>query len=183
MQELSMNILDIAQNGIRAGATLIDIAINKDLASEIMTISIKDNGCGMSKTQVENVTNPFFTTRTTRAVGLGVPFFKMSAELTGGSFKIDSVQDKGTQVLATYNLNHIDLMPIGDMAATMVTLIGMNTEMDFTYTYTVNNESFCLDTREIKEILAGVPLNSHEVLSFVTEFIEDNTAELAMFQS
>ena len=102
MQELSLNILDVAQNSIKAKATLITIRLHKNTKDKTLTISIEDNGCGMSKQQVEQVIDPFYTTRTTRKVGLGVPFFKMSAELTGGSFTIDSEPNVGTKVKALY---------------------------------------------------------------------------------
>lgn len=178
MLELSLNILDIVQNSIKAKADLIEIMIEKQYHENRMTITIKDNGCGMTEEQIKKVENPFFTTRTTRKVGLGVPFFKMSAELTGGSFHISSKVNQGTVVKAVYVLNHIDLIPIGDMASTMMSLISVNPDVDFTYTYIVNEENFCLDTREVKEILAGMPVNSPEVLLFVKEFIEENTKQL-----
>lgn len=182
MQELSMNILDIAQNSIRAQADLVEISIIKSTSDNTMVITIKDNGYGMTQEQVERVENPFFTTRTTRPVGLGVPLFKMSAEMTGGSFRIDSRVNEGTDVVATYVLNHIDLMPIGDMASTMVSLISVNPEIDFTYTYQIDDRDFCLDTREVKQILEGMPVNSAPVLSFIKEFVEENTQQLDQTQ-
>lgn len=178
MQELSLNILDIAQNSIRANASMIEISIEKQLSSDQMTIRIDDNGCGMTAQQVQAVENPFFTTRTTRPVGLGVPLFKMSAEMTGGSFKIESTVDVGTKVTAIYGLSHIDLMPLGDMTATMITLIGMNPSIDFIYSYKLNEQSFCLDTREVRELLEGIALDQPEVLAWITEYLNENTAEI-----
>ena len=177
MQELSLNILDIAQNSIRADASLITIEVLKSTVENRMTIAITDNGCGMSPEKVEQVINPFYTTRTTRPVGLGVPFFKMSAEMTGGSFRIESREGAGTRVEAVYVLDHIDLMPLGDMASTMVTLISVNPEIDFVYRYRCNDAEFTLDTREVKQILEGLPVNSPDVMLFVKEFIEENTAQ------
>jgi anti-sigma regulatory factor (Ser/Thr protein kinase) len=178
MQELSLNILDIAQNSIRAGASLISISVLRSVIDNKMTIIIEDNGCGMSEEKIKQVTNPFFTTRTTRSVGLGVPFFKMSAEMTGGDFHIESEEGVGTTVTATYVLNHIDLMPLGDMASTMVSLISVNPEIDFTYRYGYNDQHFILDTREVKKVLEGVPINAPEVLIFMKEFIEENTKQI-----
>ena len=177
MQELSLNVLDVAQNSIRAGADLIEIRITRFVSKNRMTITIKDNGCGMTPEQVQKVENPFFTTRTTRSVGLGVPLFKMSAEMTGGHFSIESKVGEGTLVTASYVLDHIDLMPLGDMASTMVTLISMNPESDFIYAYQTDREEFCLDTHEVREILEGVPLSSPQVMEFVREFITENTAQ------
>ncbi len=177
LQELSLNVLDVAQNSIRAGAKLIEIRISRFVSKNQMTIEIKDNGCGMTKEQVQKVENPFFTTRTTRSVGLGVPLFKMSAEMTGGHFSIESEVGQGTLVTAFYVLDHIDLMPLGDMASTMVTLISMNPELDFSYTYQTDTDGFCLDTREVRKILEGIPLSSPQVMEFVREFIAENTAQ------
>lgn len=177
MQELSLNILDIAQNSIRANADLITIEIVRSVIDNKMSITIEDNGCGMSKEKVEQVINPFYTTRTTRSVGLGVPFFKMSAEMTGGDFLIESTEGVGTKVVATYVLDHIDLMPLGDVASTMVTLISVNPQIDFVYHYQYEDAGFTLDTREVKQILEGMPVNSPEVLVFIKSFIEENTLQ------
>lgn len=111
MPEISMNILDVAQNSVRAGARLIGITVAVDEKADTLTVVIEDDGCGMSETQVRQVTDPFFTTRTTRKVGLGVPFFKLAAEASGGSFFITSEEGKGTKVTAVFGYRHIDRMP------------------------------------------------------------------------
>lgn len=178
MQELSLNILDIAQNSIKAEATLVIIEIKKDTVNKTLKISILDNGCGMTVEQKMNVENPFFTTRTTRKVGLGVPLFKMTAEMTGGSFKLASKVGEGTKVTSKYNYEHIDMLPIGDIASTIESLISVNPIIDFVYESTVDDKSFTLDTREIKEVMNGMPVNSNEVLKFIKEFINENQAEI-----
>ncbi|MFZ2537462.1 MAG: ATP-binding protein [Oscillospiraceae bacterium] len=178
MQELSLNILDIVQNSIKAKSTLIEISIKKYTDDKTMLISIKDNGCGMTKEQVEQVVDPFYTTRTTRKVGLGVPFFKMSAVMTGGSFFINSEVGKGTIINAHYNYENIDMMPVGDIAATILSLVSVNPDIDFVYLYAIDQQSFTMDTREIKVILEGMPVNSHEVLSFIKDFINENQSEI-----
>lgn len=111
MQELSLNVLDIAQNSVRAGASLIEITVDEQPAADTLTITVRDDGCGMTPEQVRRVTDPFFTTRTTRRVGLGVPFLKMGAEMTGGSLSIESEPGRGTAVTAVFGLTHIDRMP------------------------------------------------------------------------
>lgn len=171
-----MNILDIAQNSIKARADLIQIDILKSTYNSRLSITICDNGSGMTEQQVLHVIDPFYTTRTTRKVGLGVPFFKMSAEMTGGNFLITSVVDVGTTIVAVYDYSHIDMMPIGDMAATMMSLVSVNPLIDFVYRYKFDDREFCMDTREIKTLLEGVPINSNEVLLFIKDFIEENTA-------
>ena len=113
MPEIAMNILDVAENSVRAGASLIRITVDISRELDRLNIVIEDNGCGMTAEQVAHVTDPFFTTRTTRKVGLGVPFFKMAAESTGGSFSIESVPGQGTVVTAVFGLSHIDRMPLG----------------------------------------------------------------------
>lgn len=178
MPEISLNVLDVAQNSIRADATLIIITVTADRKKDTMTIVIKDNGCGMTKEQVTHVLYPFFTTRTTRKVGLGIPFFQYAATSTGGNFSIDSVVGEGTMVTASFILSHIDRMPLGDMTSTMHTLITLNNRIDFLYTYTVDDKSFTLDTREIRMILDGIPLNSPDVSNYIREFLSENKQEV-----
>jgi len=183
MQELSLNVLDIAQNSIRAGASLTTIHIAERRADHFMEISVSDNGCGMSEEQVSQVMDPFFTTRTTRKVGLGVPLFRMSAEATGGSFSIRSKLGEGTVTTASYHTDHLDMLPLGDMTATMVSLISVNPDLDFVYIRSVDERSFTLDTRELRAVLEGVPLNTPDVLLFITDMINENTAELTGAQT
>lgn len=183
MQELSLNVLDIVQNSIKAKASFIIITIVKDVKSKTMEIVIDDNGCGMTKEQVLSVVDPFYTTRTTRKVGLGVPFFKMSAEMTGGSFIINSEPNIGTKITAKYHYDHIDMMPLGDMAATMITLISVNPNIDFVYRYKLNENEFYIDTREVKVILEGLPVNSNEVITFIRDFIIENQEEIEKITS
>lgn len=178
MQELSMNILDVAENSVRAGASLIEITIDEQPERDLLTVLIADNGCGMTAEQVKNVTDPFFTTRTTRKVGLGVPFFKMAAEITGGSFDIRSEMGKGTTVTAKFVRSSIDRMPLGDINETMVSLIRCNAETDFLYTRRFGNEEIVLDTRAFRKELGGIPLGEPKVANFIEAFLQENTAEL-----
>lgn len=178
MTELSLNVLDVAQNSVKAKASLIEISVEIHTDKNSLSIVIKDNGCGMSEETVKQVIDPFYTTRTTRKVGLGVPFFKMSAEMTGGSFEIVSEVGKGTCVTAEYVLDSIDRMPLGDMPSTIETLVLYNTDIDFIYTYSVDGESFVLDTAEMKEILGGVPLDSPDIAEYIKEFLRENTKEV-----
>ena len=178
MRELSLNILDIAQNSITAGASLITIEIAEDTATKTLIIGIYDNGKGMSEEQVRSVIDPFFTTRTTRKVGMGIPLFKMAAEQTGGSLQIKSKLGVGTEVRATFKTDSVDFTPLGDVAATVQMLISMNTDRDFIYRRSVDGRDFTLDTREVKEILGDVPLDAYEVSQWLIEFINENTHEL-----
>ena len=177
MTELSLNVLDIANNSIRAGAGLveIDIEIHRDL--DALSITITDNGCGMTSDQLMQVRDPFYTTRTTRRIGLGIPFFQMAALGTGGSFDIQSTPNIGTKVTATFGLSHIDRMPLGDMNSTIHTLIILNPQMDFVYRYQFEEKQFTLDTRLLREILGEIPLNSTEVSNYIKEFLTENQFE------
>jgi len=175
MQELSLNILDIVQNSIRAEASLTEITVIEDVLADVLEISIKDNGCGMSAEQLEKVKDPFFTTRTTRDVGLGVPLFKMAAEMSGGEFYIDSSEGVGTELKATFGYSNIDRMPLGDMCTTIGIIISMNTDRDFLYSYSYNGESFTLDTRELRETLGDIPLNNPDVAEWIKEYLLENT--------
>lgn len=178
LPEISLNILDVAQNSIRAGAKLTEISVDIDTAADTLRVIIKDNGCGMTSEQVRRVTDPFFTTRTTRKIGLGVPFFKMAAENTGGSFSIESEVGKGTVVTASFGLSHIDRMPLGDMTFTVHSLVTLNCGIDFVYRYSVDGRSFTLDTREFREILGGVSFDTPEVSAYIKEYLEENRAEV-----
>ena len=179
MRELSLNILDIAQNSIKAGADLIGIDVMEDTAGDLLTIRISDNGCGMSEEQVKQVVNPFFTTRKTRRVGFGVPFFKMAAEMAGGDFSIASALHKGTAVTARFQLSHIDRPPLGDVNATLLSLIPFHPAIDFVYTRARDDVSFVLDTREMRRILGpDIPLSAPEPVEWMREFLEENEGEL-----
>jgi len=179
MPEISLNILDVAQNSVKAGAKLTHLECLIDTKADTLTVIIDDDGCGMTKEQVEAVTDPFFTTRTTRKVGLGVPFFKMAAESTGGSFDIVSEKGKGTTVTCVFILSSIDRMPLGDMVSTVHMLVTQSKDMDLVYRYKVDDAEFTLDTREFKEILgADVSFSEPEVSQYIRDYLKENTAEV-----
>ncbi len=175
-----MNILDISENSVRAGADLVRITVDEDPEADSLTISIGDNGCGMDDQLLKSVCDPFTTTRTTRKVGMGVPLFKAAAEDTGGSFRITSVVGEGTEVTATFGYSHIDRVPLGDMASTISTLIQCHPDTDFLYTHSFRGKSFYVDTRELKTVLEGVPLWSPDVSLWIREFINENLKEIYM---
>jgi len=177
MPEISLNVLDVAENSTKAGAGLVEITVDVSVPGNRLTIIIKDNGCGMSSETLSHVTDPFFTTRTTRKVGLGVPFFKEAAEDTGGSFDIRSEKNVGTTVTAVFVLDNIDRMPLGDMCQTMHDLIVYHPDTDFLYTYRYNDASFTLDTREFREILDNVPFDTPEISNYIMDYLRENTKE------
>lgn len=177
MTEISLNILDVAENSTRAGASLVSIAVFTDRAADQLTVIIRDNGRGMTEEEAARAADPFFTTRTTRKVGLGIPFFKYAAESTGGSFSIESEPGTGTAVTAVFGLSHIDRMPLGDINCTIETLITCHPDTDFLYHYRYNEASFELDTRSFRRILGDIPLNAPEVSAFIKEYLRENKLE------
>ena len=177
MKELSLNILDIAENSVKAKATDITIKITED--DENFSFSILDNGVGMEEDFLESVTNPFTTTRTTRPVGLGIPLLKMAAEQTGGGVEIESKyyldfpDNHGTLISATFFKKHIDFVPLGNIVETIVTLIQGNPQIDFVFTHKIGDKTVSLDTKELKSVLGDVPLNNTEVILWLKEFLEE----------
>lgn len=174
MRELSLNVLDIVQNSITANANLIEIELIEEINNDILKINIFDNGKGMTDEQIKSVTDPFYTTRTTRKIGLGIPLFKMAAEMSGGSFKIASTVGVGTKIYTSYIHSSIDRMPVGNINETVSMLIRMNPDIDFVYTHTFNEKSYSLDTRELREQLEDVPLDTPEVIDWINEYLTEN---------
>ena len=178
MTEISLNILDVAENSTRAGASLVTISVEADFSSDRLTVVIDDNGSGMTPEQVEQVTDPFFTSRATRKVGLGVPFFKFAAESTGGSFAITSQLGVGTTVTAVFVLSHIDRMPLGDINTTIHTLVVYHPGTDFLYRYRYNDRSFVLDTREFRQILGeDIPFDAPDISAYIMDYLNENKLE------
>lgn len=179
MPEISLNILDVTENSIRAEATEIALSVIIDSVADTLTVTIKDNGSGMTDEQLAQVQNPFFTTRTTRKVGLGVPFLKQAAEMAGGNFSIQSMLGKGTEVEAVFGLSNIDRMPLGDMTETVYTLVVFHETIHFIYTYQYDEKQFTLDTKEIREIVGEeVSFSNPEISGFIRGYLEENKDEV-----
>ena len=179
MRELALNILDITENSVSAGAHLIEIDVLADFAKDEMAIRIRDDGCGMDEQMLATVCDPFTTTRTTRKVGMGLPLFKFSAESAGGTFSIRSEKGKGTEVVATYRIGHVDRMPLGDFGGVVLQLVTMNPQVDFVFTAQSGETTGKLDTRELREILGeDIPLGAPEVRSFLREYIQENLVDI-----
>ena len=182
MRELSLNVLDVAQNSVTAGAALIEIVVRQSTAEKTLEIGIFDDGKGMTEEQVRAVRDPFFTTRTTRKVGLGVPLFKMAAEMTGGSLEIESAVGVGTKVRAFFHTDHVDFVPLGDMANTIVTLAAMNEAIRFLYRFEIDGRAFTFDTREIRAVLGDVPMNDPAIMNWMTAYINENIQAITEVQ-
>ena len=177
MKELSLNILDIAENSVKAKASLTEISIEE--TEDKLVLTFTDDGTGMTEETLKTVTDPFYTTRTTRKVGMGLPLLKLEAEMTGGSLEVtskhiseDSV-NHGTTVRAVFYKNHIDFTPLGDVIETVATLIQGHPDTDFLFIHKMENKEISLDTRELRVVLEGVPLNTYEVIKWIKEFLKE----------
>jgi len=175
LQDLSLHILDVAENGIRAGATLIEIHILEELEDDLLQITIEDNGHGMEAEMLQGVTDPFVTTRTTRRVGMGLPLLKQAAEETGGGLRITSEPGRGTRVVASFQESHIDRRPLGDMGATLTTLIMGNPDLDFVYTSNLREQEVEIDTRLIRQELDGaLSISDPAVIRLIRDLFTKN---------
>ena len=178
MHELSLHILDIAENGIAAGADLICISIMEDRKNNWLRMTITDNGRGISDKMLEKVMDPFFTTKKTRRVGLGFSLLSEASKRCGGEFKITSGEGKGTKVSVSFRLDHIDLAPMGDIVGTITGLIMGNPEVDFVYNHKVDDKTFHMDTRDIRDELDEVPIHNPKVLKAISTSIQESIKEL-----
>lgn len=178
MEELALHILDIVQNSVRAGAKLIKVLIIEDAAADRLTITIEDDGSGMSAETIQKLRDPFFTTRTTRAVGLGIPLFLQTAQLCGGDVEIESEIGKGTTVVATFGLSHIDRPPLGDIATTIWTIVVSNPKIDFEYVHHLDGGEFVLNTKELRKLLRISKTYTPRVSMHLNQYIRENEAEL-----
>jgi len=178
MLELSLHILDIVENSTRAGATNTEITLVENTYKDTLFLEIKDNGSGMSEDALKKVLDPFYTTKTVRNVGLGLPMLAQATERTEGHFIIESKGGEGTRVAASFKLSHIDRQPLGDIASTLVTLIAGNPDVDFIYRHQHNNREYVLDTNDVKKEIDDVPINHVEVLHFIREHVQEGMKEI-----
>ena len=181
MDEFSLYVLDITMNSVRAGATEISVELLEH--EGWLDFTVRDNGCGMTEEQLARLKDPFFTTRKTRKVGLGIPFLKMLAEMTGGFVTIDSVHesvsaDHGTVTVARFGKDHIDFIPIGDMVETVKTLIQGYPDVNFTYLHRTERGQVSLCCAEIREVLGDIALNEPEILSWIGENLREQYGEI-----
>ncbi|HOD69922.1 MAG TPA: ATP-binding protein [Deltaproteobacteria bacterium] len=178
MIELALHILDIAENSTRAQADFVEITVKEDLDQDMLSLEIRDNGCGMDEITLARAMDPFYTTKKVRKVGLGLPMLAQAAQRTGGSFAIESKVGQGTRVHARFGHSHLDRQPLGDVPGAITALILGSPDVDFLYTHTKNDRIYTLDTREIRRELDGIPLNHREVLEAIRENIREGIREL-----
>ena len=175
-----MHIMDIFQNAISANATVISLDIVEDTPGNFLRLEFTDNGKGMTTEMANQVTDPFFTTRTTRKVGLGLPLLKQNAERTGGWFKLESQQGKGTMVRAQFMLDHLDRPVLGDVPGAIVLTATANPDIEFNYTHTKDNKKYCFSTPEVTEALGDIPVNDPIVYQYLRELIAENLNKIGV---
>lgn len=178
MNELSLYILDLTENSIHADSKNVTLKISESMKDDLLSITIIDDGRGMSEETVKKAYDPFYTSRKTRKVGLGIPLFKELCELCEGSFHIDSTLGVGTKVYATFKLSSIDLPPLGGIVDTLYTLICNEEGVDVIYIHEKNGQVFQFDTKEIKAILDGVSLNDAMVMAWFKEYVTNGLKEI-----
>ncbi len=179
MEDLSLHILDIAENSVAAGARTITLSIAEDAATDLLRIEIADDGRGMPPEVVARVTDPFYTTRTSRGIGLGLPLLREAAELTGGGLSVASIPGTGTTVRATFRLSHVDRQPLGDVAGTIIAILANAAGVDIRYRHERNGKAVQFDSKELRAVLGDVPLTSVEAVRFIREFLNQEEASLA----
>jgi len=179
MPEISLHILDLVQNSVAANAALVIVSICLLTGEDLLTVTIEDDGCGMSRALLQKVESPFATSRKTRKVGLGIPMFKQLAQMCEGGFSIESAKGKGTRLAARFRASHVDLPPMGDLKGTMETLlIACPEKPDFRLEYRVNEKAFVFDTRTLREPLGFLPLNEPEILGWITQYLAEGIADV-----
>ena len=178
MRELSLHALDVIENALEAGASWIQVRIDEDIKADLLTIEIVDNGRGMSKELLDRVLNPFYTTRKTRHVGLGLPLFREAARRCDGELIIQSEPGKGTRVKATFRRSHIDRAPMGDIPSTLLAPLLCGHAVDLDYTHSVEDRKFQLNTAEIRKELGDIPLTYPKVRDWLFQELREGEASL-----
>ncbi len=179
MDDLSLHILDVAENSLAAGATSISIVIVEDSAGDTLTLEIADNGRGMGAQEAGRAVDPFYTTRTTRRVGLGLPLLDAAARAANGRLEVRSAPGEGTVVVATFQLSHIDRKPLGNLAETVAGLIAGRPELDLLYRHDRDGRSVLFTTADFRRRLNGEPINSSGVLRFIRDFVTQEETGLS----
>ena len=178
MEDLSLHILDVVENSIKAKANRIEIRLREDASADRLTLEIADDGMGMDAETVNKVLDPFFSTKETRRIGLGLPLLAEAARAANGEFAIDSQPGKGTKVTATFQASHIDMKPLGDIAQTVVTLVMGHPDIDILYSHHFDRTHYSLDTKEIKAHLNGISIATPEVIRFIRDHINEGLENL-----
>ena len=180
MEDLSLHILDIVENAITAKAKRIDVLIREEVNEDRLVIEIIDDGIGMDEEVREKATDPFFTTRTSRKVGLGLSLMAQAAREAGGMLRVESELGKGTKVIATFQYSHIDRKPLGSMIETMATLLLGNPELDISYSHQKEGKTYTLSSQGLKEQFKNRPLTGPEVIQWLKRHLKEGLAQIGV---
>ena len=185
MKEIALHLLDIAENSVAAESKTISVHVHEDLLHDRLSACVIDDGRGMDAATLQQVQDPFYTTRTTRKVGLGIPLLKLAAEMADGSFSLQSELGNGTWVEAEFRHSHLDRMPLGDLSATFLTLLISHPQIDWTFLYRVTDNNgqsrdFLFESAELKSELGDFSLTEPEVLTFLRNIFEEAIEEVAL---
>lgn len=185
MREIALHLLDIAHNSVAAQSRSISVQVVEDLFYDRMIVSVVDDGNGMDAQTVQQVQDPFYTTRTTRSVGLGIPLLKLAVEAAGGSFRLQSQPGKGTRMEAELRHSHIDRMPLGDLPATYLSLLVSYPQIDWTFRYRVTDQDqhrreFLFESAALKRELGDMSLTEPEVLAYLRNLFEEGIRSVAL---
>lgn len=172
MEDLSLHLLDIAENSVNAGASRVKITVIEDAAADLLLLEVEDNGRGMSEEECTRALDPFYSTRQTRRIGLGLPFLQEACRASGGDLTLTSAPQKGTKVRASFRLSHIDLKPMGDLALTLVTLIAGHPEIEWVYYHRRDDAEFEFNSRQFQESYPEIVINHPEVLNAIRNYID-----------
>ncbi|HSB72925.1 MAG TPA: ATP-binding protein [Candidatus Methylomirabilis sp.] len=178
MKEIALHILDIVENGLAAGATSIEIAVEEDAAGNRLRVSVADDGRGMDARKLGAIGDPFVTSRTTRVAGLGIPLLKEAAEACNGGLEVRSTPGQGTALTAEFQRDHIDRMPLGDLAGTVLSLVVANPEIRWRFRYRADGRTFHFDTDPVKRTLGDVPLSEPAVLRVIRETLQEGIRDV-----
>lgn len=178
MRDISLHVLDLVQNSLTAKADHIEVVLDEDVERNLLRLTVRDNGCGMSKLQCRSALDPFYTTRTTRRVGLGLPLLLAATERAGGQLELQSQVGKGTVVTAVFVYDHLDRAPIGDMSLTLMSIIALNEQCQFTYRHRRSGREFILSSEALREELAGIPLDHPQVAAWLRDYVRESEKTL-----
>jgi len=178
LKELSLHLLDIAENSVAANSTVIEIIVAEYIKKNQLWMTVSDDGKGMDAEMVRKVVDPFVTSRTTRKVGLGIPLLKEAAEACNGWLTIESEVGKGTTIKVMFQRNHIDRMPMGDLAGTLLSLLISNPEIHWIFKYELDEDQFIFDDADIKRELEGISLTEPDILAFLRQTLENGVGAI-----
>jgi len=178
MAELCLHIIDLAENSVRAGAKKVSIRLLYSKSKDLLELEVSDDGCGMDTETARKVQDPFFTTKSGKKVGLGIPLLKAAAEMTGGHFALLSKPGQGTTIIARFVLSHFDTPPVGALSDTILTQLVAHNEINFSFQINTDDAGFCLSTAEIREQVGDMPLSHPDILTFLRTYIVNNLKEM-----